>query len=240
MRKTWASLIVAQIVLVGIFGALRFQEAYGQAKANSTGGGSSTVSTSAPITGDGSGGSPITCTAAAAGAAGCVTTGAQTLAGVKTFNDTITSGKTGLALTAPSGWLTAQATSIGQPAGSGISGLWLGVAEGSQNFNNYALLQTGGLILNDLNADGQMYMRFDNSTKFTFDDDGYLVTAAAALTTCASGIEGAIMRDSAAGGTTGKRTKLCLCTSDGAGSPAYAWQNLATGTIGNTTTCGTE
>ena len=35
----------------------------------------------------------------------------------------------------------------------------------------------------------------------------------------------------------GARTRACLCTSDG-GSPAtYAWQNLATGTVGTSTTC---
>lgn len=62
----------------------------------------------------------------------------------------------------------------------------------------------------------------------------------ATLEACRAGLEGLVSRDILAGGTTGKRTKLCLCTSDGAGSPAYAWQNLATGTVGTDTTCGTE
>ena len=49
----------------------------------------STVSTAAPITGDGSGGSPITMAAASAAAAGYVTTGAQEFAGAKTFTGAI-------------------------------------------------------------------------------------------------------------------------------------------------------
>lgn len=36
---------------------------------------------------------------------------------------------------------------------------------------------------------------------------------------------------------TGARTRACLCTSDGGGTPTYAWQNLATGTVGTSTTC---
>lgn len=64
-----------------------------------------------------------------------------------------------------------------------------------------------------------------------------------ALPTCNAGAEGKIYRVSATGGTsTTKRTKICLCTSDGAASPAYAWQNVITGTMSGTptTTCGTE
>jgi hypothetical protein len=59
-----------------------------------------------------------------------------------------------------------------------------------------------------------------------------------ALSTCAAGIEGHLERDVLAGASTGKRTKLCLCTSDGAG--AYAWQNVASGTLGSSTACGAE
>lgn len=58
------------------------------------------------------------------------------------------------------------------------------------------------------------------------------------LATCSATIEGAVSTDVLSGLATGKRTKLCLCTSDGAS--AYKWQNLATGTLGTTTTCGTE
>lgn len=60
----------------------------------------------------------------------------------------------------------------------------------------------------------------------------------AALATCSESLEGTLSRDVLSGVATGKRTKLCLCTSSGAS--VYAWQNVATGTLGTTTTCGTE
>lgn len=58
------------------------------------------------------------------------------------------------------------------------------------------------------------------------------------LSTCSSALEGRLESDALSGVATGKRTKLCLCTSSGAS--VYVWQNLATGTLGTTTTCGTE
>jgi hypothetical protein len=58
------------------------------------------------------------------------------------------------------------------------------------------------------------------------------------LVTCASGTEGAIYLLSGTGRTgTGARSRLCFCTSDGAASPAYAWQNLISGTVGTASTC---
>jgi hypothetical protein len=55
---------------------------------------------------------------------------------------------------------------------------------------------------------------------------------------CDSSREGRMMRAQSTGGTnSGARTKLCVCTSDGAASPSYAWQNLASGAVGTTTTC---
>lgn len=62
-------------------------------------------------------------------------------------------------------------------------------------------------------------------------------TAVSGGNACSAGNEGKIRRDSAGGGTTGHRTKICLCTSDGAGTPAYAWQNIISGTVGTTTAC---
>jgi hypothetical protein len=64
-----------------------------------------------------------------------------------------------------------------------------------------------------------------------------LKVQSATLATCASGTEGNISRDAAAGGTSGHRTRVCLCTSDGAGTPGYKWQNMVSGTLGTTTTC---
>lgn len=58
------------------------------------------------------------------------------------------------------------------------------------------------------------------------------------LLTCAAGLEGMLSRDVLSGVATGKRTKLCLCTS--AGASDYVWQNVVTGTLGTTTTCGSE
>lgn len=57
------------------------------------------------------------------------------------------------------------------------------------------------------------------------------------LPTCSSAVEGAIRADAASGGTSGVRTRVCICTSDGGGTPAYAWQNSATATVGTSTTC---
>lgn len=56
-----------------------------------------------------------------------------------------------------------------------------------------------------------------------------------ALPTCGSGFEGQLRSDFAGGASTGARTRLCVCTSDGAA--VYAWQNLATAAVGTTTTC---
>lgn len=70
------------------------------------------------------------------------------------------------------------------------------------------------------------------------------VSSALALGTCAAGLEGQIAWVASTGGTnSGAMTKLCLCQSDGAASPTYAWQRLndpsltLAGSKGNTTTC---
>jgi len=55
---------------------------------------------------------------------------------------------------------------------------------------------------------------------------------------CNSSREGQVQNAGEGGGTNrGARTRLCLCTSDGAASPTYAWQNIVTGNVGTTTTC---
>jgi hypothetical protein len=45
------------------------------------------------------------------------------------------------------------------------------------------------------------------------------------------------VNDVAAGLSTGNATRVCMCQSDGAGTPAWAWKNIITGNAGNTTTC---
>jgi hypothetical protein len=63
-------------------------------------------------------------------------------------------------------------------------------------------------------------------------------TGAVAVGTCNAAAEGQLIRSSATGGTgTTARTRVCLCTSDGAASPAYAWQNVVTGTVGTSSAC---
>ena len=58
---------------------------------------------------------------------------------------------------------------------------------------------------------------------------------------CNASREGNLIR--VGGGTTGARTKLCFCTSDGAGTPAYAWVNVTqysaseVARVGDATTC---
>lgn len=59
-----------------------------------------------------------------------------------------------------------------------------------------------------------------------------------ALGTCGASSEFGMRGDIAAGASTGARTRLCLCTSDGAGSPVYEWRNIGCpNTSGTTTTC---
>jgi hypothetical protein len=103
-----------------------------------------------------------------------------------------------------------------------------------------------GLIVNANTAlsddsSGLLDLRNNATTKYLVDEDGSRLGTRVTLKTCAAAYEGMVSLDVASGSTTtSKRTKFCLCTSDGAASPAYAWQNLATGTLGNTTTCGSE
>jgi hypothetical protein len=67
---------------------------------------------------------------------------------------------------------------------------------------------------------------------------GLLHVVTAALGTCALAREGTEMRDNTSGGTSGDRTRICLCTSDGGGTPAYAWVNIGCpDTVGDATTC---
>lgn len=57
-----------------------------------------------------------------------------------------------------------------------------------------------------------------------------------ALPTCSSSLEGSIYRLSGTGGlSSGTRTRMCLCTSNGGGG--YDWQNVVTGVVGTSLTC---
>jgi hypothetical protein len=59
-----------------------------------------------------------------------------------------------------------------------------------------------------------------------------------ALGTCNAAKEFGLKGDSASGVSTGARSRVCLCTSDGAGTPAYEWRNIGCpNTSGTATTC---
>lgn len=75
------------------------------------------------------------------------------------------------------------------------------------------------------------------SQAVTISDAQGLLIVSQTLPTCAAGLEWTLVSDAASGVSTGARSRMCMCTSDGAGTPAYAWQNIVTANIGNTTTC---
>jgi len=111
------------------------------------------------------------------------------------------------------------------------------VRVGELTFYGNGWIQSAGLI--DCNHNCYLRNAYTGEPVRIDDPDGVLIsdTGTAALDTCSSSLEGVLKRDYAAGGTTGLRTRLCICTSDGGGTPAYAWRNLATGTVGTSTTC---
>lgn len=67
--------------------------------------------------------------------------------------------------------------------------------------------------------------------------EGVLRHVPATLGTCNATNEFGTKADNLSGGSTGARSRVCLCTSDGAGTPAYAWVNIVSGTVGTATTC---
>ena len=77
-----------------------------------------------------------------------------------------------------------------------------------------------------------------NTTRILTDTTQGIRMTPKAMPTCGASIEWAMLPDSASGVATGKRSKMCMCTSSGAS--VYVWQNMVTGTLGTTTTCGTE
>lgn len=92
----------------------------------------------------------------------------------------------------------------------------------------------GGCISYWNNSTG---VRFDCLVHSTQVTTQWLNMQTSTVPTCDSTVEGRVIRHSGTGGTSGARTRACLCTSDGAATPAYAWQNVVTGTVGTATTC---
>jgi hypothetical protein len=89
------------------------------------------------------------------------------------------------------------------------------------------ILTNGGLFL-----DGTTYIQ-NQSGPVRIDDTARYVPRV--LDTCVAGLEFSLATDVASGASTGARSRICLCTSDGAA--AYAWQNIVTANVGNATTC---
>jgi hypothetical protein len=56
------------------------------------------------------------------------------------------------------------------------------------------------------------------------------------LGTCNSSSERSVVVPGDSGGTTGHRTRICICASDGAATPTYYWVNTS-GAVGTSTTC---
>lgn len=134
--------------------------------------------------------------------------------------------------------VSAVAASASAKAGviSGAPGIWL--ANAIPTLSNFALLSDGtGTIVNSPSG-GFVDLRVNNATQVKVSTTNGILQTARALPTCAVAIEWAELPDVASGVATAKRSKMCLCTSNG--SNTYAWQNMVTGTMGTTTTCGTE
>jgi hypothetical protein len=79
-----------------------------------------------------------------------------------------------------------------------------------------------------------IYLQSNSGAAFALFDINGMKLNAGTLGTCNAGLEGKVTLISAAGAV---RTHMCLCTSDGAGTPAFAWQNMATGTVATASTC---
>lgn len=190
-----------------------------------------------------SGSGTLALAAAGAAAAGAVTTGAQSFAGVKSFvagplpaaDNTLNLGSSSFRWAGAFIQLLKDGNSVNRITfnGGGTTAYQGGAANGAtavgHTFNTSAAYTTAGALV----------LKFQNNAvdKATIDKDGsYAFLASPTLETCAAGIEGKVTRQ--AGGTGGTRTHLCMCTSDGAGTPAYAWARVDnTASVGTTTTC---
>jgi hypothetical protein len=134
---------------------------WAQAKAPSGSGSSglASVSVTAPISGDGTSGSPVTCVSATGSVGGCVTTSAQTIAGAKLFS---TSTQTPIELAgnidAGTVLVTGNANVVGTLAASGITATTGNVELGPGG----AGLQNGG-------SASYFYLRIGGSGAFIVD-----------------------------------------------------------------------
>lgn len=187
-----------------------------------------------------------------------MTSGAQTFTGLKTFSDgvatstvsasglftsTVASGSVAFSLTSGARLTFGSANRYISDDGSNIviKGSVMPSATVSWDFGDNARswgsFYLWAIVLNSGQIrDSNSIARISLSTG-SIDLGNPIKTSADTLATCASGTEGEISRDTSSGGTTGHRTRLCLCTSDGAGTPGYKWQNMGSASLGTTTTC---
>ncbi len=98
-----------------------------------------------------------------------------------------------------------------------------------------------------LAVDGQLILQTGDSNSYfwrsaqdtisthAFFKPDYLQTPPVTLALCYGPTEGMVQFDATTGRTTGKRTKSCICSSDGFAN--YAWQDLATGILGTESAC---
>jgi hypothetical protein len=110
---------------------------------------------------------------------------------------------------------------IGGTGNITVTGTTLTIANGGLDMNNNATIVNTGA----------------NKPVWVNDTDGLYIQpySSASLGTCGTIPEGTIRTVLAAGAS---RTRVCVCTSDGAGSPAFEWRNLQDpSTAGTATTC---
>jgi hypothetical protein len=100
-------------------------------------------------------------------------------------------------------------------------------------YGNGTLLGTGAAIV--LNNGGFLVNQTGTEPVNVDDSHGFRKVCYASLPTCGTQVpEGTQVTVCASGSA---RTKECECTSDGAGTPTYAWAHLGTWAIGDPTTC---
>ncbi len=141
------------------------------------------------------------------------------------------------------GWVFAQAVSPGASNVSGVTGTT------PVSVSNGSTAPVVSMTAADAGVEGYVTITAQDWTgdkrdfgAFTANSltagSGFLRLSPTALPTCAIGTIDTFRNDNTSGGLSGHKTRICLCTIDGsdAGS-TFAWQNVISGTVGNTTTC---
>lgn len=93
---------------------------------------------------------------------------------------------------------------------------------------------TNGMVVGT-NSTVDASIATNNLVRWKVRSDGPTQYTSQGLPTCGASLEWSVAADSTSGVSTAHRSRLCMCTSNG--SAVYAWQNIVSGTVGNTTTC---